>query len=143
MDSGAMLARLPHGPTALLISEVTEHAPGRIAVLKHWSGEEAWIAAHFPKGPRVVPGVFLAEQVAQAALLLAKLDDVTAADLLYVLGNVRADFLRPALAPCSVLAVVTLTGSARGMIGFAGECSVDGTLLARIRGVASPAPALP
>lgn len=138
-----MLARLPHGPAALLISEVTEHAPGRIAVLKHWSGEEAWIAAHFPKGPRVVPGVFLAEQVAQAALLLAKLDDATAADLLYVLGNVRADFLRPAMAPCSVLATVTLTGSARGMFGFAGECSVDGTLLARIKGVASPAPTLP
>ena len=138
-----MLALLPHGPAALLISEVREHAPDRIVVLKHWSGGEDWIAAHFPEGPRVVPGVFLAEQVAQAALLLARLDDATGTVPLYVLGNVRADFLRPALAPCSVLAVVTLTGSARGMIGFAGECSVDGTLMARIKGVASPAPALP
>lgn len=143
MDSGAMLASLPHGPAALLISEVTEHAPGRIVVLKHWSGEEAWIAAHFPEGPRVVPGIFLAEQVAQAALLLAKLDSATPAGMLYVLGNIRGDFLRPAPAPCSVLAVVTLTGSARGMVGFAGECSVDGTLVARIKGIASPAPTPP
>lgn len=143
MDSANILARLPYGPAALLISEVTEHQPGRIVVLKQWSGEEPWISAHFSNGPRVVPGVFLAEQVAQAALLLARLDDAIAASSLYLLGNVRADFLRPALVPCAVLATVTLTGCARGNFGFVGECSLDGTLLARIKGVASPAPAAP
>lgn len=143
MDKAALLACLPHGPAACLISEVCEHTPGRISVVKHWTGEEAWIAAHFPAGPHVVPGVFLAEQCAQAALLLARLDEEGTAGRLYLLGNVRADFLLPAVAPCSVFAAVTLTGTARGMIGFAGECSVDGQPVARVKGVASPAPVLP
>lgn len=143
MDNETLLACLPHGPAARMISEVCDQGPRRIAVAQHWTGDEEWIAAHFPAGPRVVPGVFLAEQCAQAALLLAKLEDTAGAGLLYLLGNVRADFLLPAVAPCSVLAAVTLTGTARGMIGFAGECSVDGQVVARIKGVAAPAPVLP
>jgi len=131
---------LPHGPAARMIERVRAHWPGRIETEMSWSRRDAAIAAHFPVGPTVVPGVFLAEQVAQSALLLAVLDGLASARDLFVLGHLRCDFVRPALAPCIVLARVMLTAQVRGSVGFHGECLSGGEIVARIKGVATPAP---
>lgn len=134
------LHRLPHGQAARVVSEIVEHRQGQIVTLMSWDSSNSLIAAHFPAGPHVVPGVMLAEQVAQSALLLGMLDGLMLIDDLYMLGRLRSDFLRPALAPCAVRAVTVLTGRAGGQIGFQGECFVDDVLVARIKGLAAPAP---
>ncbi len=134
---------LPHGPAARMIERIRSRAPGTIETEMPWSVRDARIAAHFPPGPSVVPGVFLAEQVAQSALLLAILDGLAAPKELFVVGQLRCDFVRPALAPCTVLARVILTAQVKGSVGFQGECQTDSEIVARIKGVAMPAPARP
>ena len=129
---------LPHGPSARMISKVLEHQTGQIKVIKHWQQDDLHISDHFNGGPYIVPGVLLAEEVAQSALLLAILDGLIADTELFILGNLRCDFLAQAISPCSVVAVTIITGCARGFVGFQGECHVGNTLVARIKGTAAP-----
>lgn len=126
-----------------MIERVRAYRPGGIETEKSWSQEDPSVAAHFPKGPSVVPGVFLAEQVAQSALLLAILDGVAASGTIFVVGQLRCDFVHPALAPCMVVARVMLTAQVKGSVGFQGECLVGDQMVARIKGVAMPAPLEP
>ncbi len=132
------IERLPHGPSVRMISRVIEHRAGQIKVIKHWPQDDLHISDHFTRGPPIVPGVFLAEQVARSALLLAILDGLIADSDLFILGNLRCDFLAQAIAPCSVVAVTIITGRARGFVGFQGECQVGNTPTARIKGTAAP-----
>jgi len=121
-----------------MISKVLEHHAGQIKVIKHWPQDDLHISDHFTGGPHIVPGVFLAEQVAQSALLLAILDGLIADSEFFILGNLRCDFLTQAIAPCSVVAVTIITGRARGFVGFQGECHVGNAHVARIKGTAAP-----
>jgi 3-hydroxymyristoyl/3-hydroxydecanoyl-(acyl carrier protein) dehydratase len=140
-DLPDQITLLPHGPSARMISEVIEHQPRQIKVIMHWLLDNPQIADHFSDGPHIVPGVFLAEQVAQSALLLAILDGLIDDGEIYTLGNLRCDFIAPAVAPCSVVAITSITARVRGFVGFQGECLIGNTPVARIKGVAAPTPA--
>jgi len=142
-EAASLIELLPHGPKARMVDHVCAHVAGGIETEKQWTQQDARIVDHFPEGPFVVPGVFLVEQVAQSALLLAILDGHVTGKNLFVVGHFRSDFLRPALVPCRVVARVTLTARVRGSVGFQGECHADDRLLARIKGVALPAPDTP
>ena len=133
-----ILGLLPHGPSFVMVSRVVSHRPGELATSKEWALSDGVIEDHFPKGPKVVPGVLIAEQAAQSAFLLAILDGLAAPNEVFFLASSRCEFLAPALAPCSVIAQTEFTAVVGGRIGFQSRCSVREQIVARIKGIASP-----
>ena len=86
-------------------------------------------------GPHVIPGVLLAEQVAQSALLMARLRGLAPEGETLVLSQLRCDFLASAEPPAAILANVSFRAGF-GHFGFMGSCSDGQTELARIKGMA-------
>ncbi len=77
----------------------------------------------------------MAEQVAQSAVLLARLERTIHSARTIVLAQLRCDFLAPAFAPCTVEAEVTFLSGGTSYVSFKGICRVAGTDVARIRGL--------
>lgn len=139
-NSIGLLDLLPHGPDARMIARVRSIERDRVETEMDWGLDDARIAAHFPHGPHVVPGVFLAEQAAQSALLMAMAKN--SVGKVFLLGQLRCDFVAPAMAPCTVLTRALISAAVRGAIGFQAECFSGEKLLARIKGVATPSPTI-
>ncbi len=98
------LERLPHRPPFRFLSRVLEREPG-VSGVGVWSvsGAEAFFAGHFPGEP-IVPGVLIAEALAQLAGVVAfvgasKAPEQRAAHLAQV--NVR--FFAPVAPPAEIL----------------------------------------
>jgi len=71
LDRRGIEALIPHRDPFLLIDRVTELEPGVRAVAEHtFTGEEWYLAGHFPENP-IVPGVILVESMAQTATVMA------------------------------------------------------------------------
>lgn len=70
VDPRALLARLPHGEPFRFVTSLTKVNPG-VEGEGVWrlSGEEAFFAGHFPNRP-LVPGVLIAEALAQLSGLV-------------------------------------------------------------------------
>jgi 3-hydroxyacyl-[acyl-carrier-protein] dehydratase len=87
-SNDALVALLPHRPPFRFVDAVDEHEPGvRIRARYRVTGDEAFLAGHFPGNP-VFPGVLQLEALAQAGAI-AVLSDARYADKLPLFGGVE------------------------------------------------------
>jgi len=73
-ESDALIARLPHRPPFRFL-DVVDHCESAVSVRARYrvTGEEFFLAGHFPGNP-IVPGVIQLEALAQAASLTLATD---------------------------------------------------------------------
>ena len=125
-DSDDLIAKLPHRPPFRFVDAVDACEPGVSVVARYLvTGDETFLAGHFPGNP-IVPGVIQLEALAQAgALSLA--NDPRYEGKLALFGGVEKVRFRRVVRPGDelVLAVDIERLSARG--GWAqGRASVNG-----------------
>jgi len=131
-------ALLPHRGPMLLIDTVIELVPGERAVAEHRVEPDAfWVAGHFPAEP-IMPGVLIAEAMAQAAALAALSALEPGAAAVYLVGYDKLRFRRP-VRPGDVLTLrAEHRETRRKLATFQVEASVgedrvaSGTLLATV-----------
>jgi 3-hydroxyacyl-[acyl-carrier-protein] dehydratase len=87
-------AVLPHRPPFLFVDEVTELVPGQSAAgAWNLTGDEWFFAGHFPGRP-TLPGVLMAEAIAQLGAIAVLTDERFAGKLPLFGGLDRARFRR-------------------------------------------------
>jgi acyl carrier protein len=128
---------LPYGDAFRFVDSVVSVEVNRIVTETTWNPENPLVAAHFEHGPHVVPGVLLAEQVAQSALLLARVRGLVVAGEELMLSRLRCDFAASAEPPVTIRTVVDLRATGFGHFGFIGSCTAGETEFARVKGIAS------
>jgi 3-hydroxymyristoyl/3-hydroxydecanoyl-(acyl carrier protein) dehydratase/acyl carrier protein len=129
-------AILPYGEDFRFIDSVISIEIGRIVARTTWRENHPLIAAHFKDGPHVVPGVLLAEQAAQSALLLARLRGLVGPTEHLLLHQIRCDFRAPALPPLTIETTVDFRATGFGHYGFKAICASEGIEFAHIKGIA-------
>jgi 3-hydroxyacyl-[acyl-carrier-protein] dehydratase len=108
------LSRLPHGPAFRFVSVVNEVRPGELARgCWNLAGSEPFFAAHFPGNP-IVPGVLIAEALAQLSGLAGPAADQSPAKLAHV--DVR--FLQPVAPPASIELLTRFAGAIGSLQNF-------------------------
>ena len=132
-DRSALVALLPHRPPFLFVDEVDDCEPA-VAIRARYrvTGDEAFLAGHFPGNP-IFPGVLQLEALAQAGAI-AVLADSRYSDKLPLFGGVEDVRFRRLVKPGDVLelAVEIERLSARGGWGSA-VATVDGAETCRAR----------
>jgi acyl carrier protein/3-hydroxymyristoyl/3-hydroxydecanoyl-(acyl carrier protein) dehydratase len=131
---------LPYGDQFRFVDLIVSAELNRIVTSTAWNAENLLVAAHFRDGPHVVPGVLLAEQAAQSALLLANLRGLAAPGEAMFLAQLRCDFRAAAVPPLTILTTVDFRATALGHFGFMATCSSGDLELARIKGIAAKKP---
>ena len=121
------LSKLPHGEGFRFVTTVTEVTPGQSAKgVWKLSGQESFFAGHFPGRP-LVPGVLIAESLAQLAGLTAPENAAAAGKLAHV--DVR--FESPVAPPVQIDLSATLTRMMGELQLCDVQASVGGKVVAR------------
>jgi 3-hydroxyacyl-[acyl-carrier-protein] dehydratase len=131
-DSEALVARLPHRPPFRFVDAVIEAADGALVATYTVTGDEPFLAGHFPGNP-VFPGVLQLEALAQAGAI-AVLGDERYASKLPLFGGVEDVRFRRIVRPGDTitLSVELERLSARGGWGK-GRATVDDKECCRAR----------
>jgi 3-hydroxyacyl-[acyl-carrier-protein] dehydratase len=117
---------LPHRPPFVFIDEVEQLEIGLQAVArKRFGGEEPFFQGHFPGNP-IVPGVLLAEAMAQTAGIA-----IGGPGKMFLLTAIRAmKFLRPIRPQEEIYFRAKRVGEVGGLVQCAVEAHVQGELVA-------------
>ncbi|WP_426571515.1 3-hydroxyacyl-ACP dehydratase FabZ [Aquihabitans sp. McL0605] len=129
------MSLLPHRPPFLLIDRVDACEPGQSATAR-WkiTGDEPWLAGHFPGRP-VVPGVLQLESLAQTGAVGILADERYAGRLPLFGGVEEVRFRRQVEPGDELLLEVEIErlgrrgGWGRGRASVEGETTCEGRLL--------------
>jgi len=129
---------LPHRPPFVFIDEVEKLEAGLQAeARKQFGGEEPFFQGHFPGNP-IVPGVLLAEAMAQTAGIAIGGPGKT-----FLLTAIRAmKFLRPIRPREEIYFRAKRVGETGGLVQCAVEARVEGELVAEGQLILAPAAAV-
>lgn len=132
---------LPHRAPFVFVDEIVELEPGASATCAHAVPEDAfWVPGHFPGQP-VMPGVLIAEALAQTAAIAALSGEAGAAgNAVYLVGYDKLRFRRPVRPGDRLELSATLVAERRGIVTFEGEARVDGQRVANGTLMAALAP---
>lgn len=120
------LARLPHGDPFRFVSRVLRVTEGESAeAVWQLAGDESFFAGHFPGQP-VVPGVLIAEALAQVSGIAAGVTTGQGR-----LAHVDVRFERPVVPPAEIRLLSRLTRTMGGLRQFDVTARLDDAVVAR------------
>ncbi len=127
MDREEIEAILPHRAPFLMLDRIVELDPGRRGVgIKRVGADEFWVQGHFPGNP-ILPGVLVAEALAQmAAVIWLSANRERVGQPVYLVGMDKMRFRRIVKPGDELRLEVALTSERRKMLFFDAIATVDG-----------------
>ena len=125
-----VLDKLPHRPPFRFVTEVLSIVPGQCGTgVWQVSGAEDFFRGHFPGEP-VVPGVLLAEALAQLAGIVGFSDGGDGTVRSARLAQVNLKFQSAVIPPAAIMLEAFLTREMSGLFLFEVKASVAGAAVA-------------
>lgn len=126
LDIQDIMKRLPHRPPFLLVDRIVEWGPKKVVAHKNVTINEPYFPGHFPAAP-IVPGVLLAESMAQASAFIEPEDaeaDQDMGDKAFLTG-LNLKLKRAAVPGDQLVITITLLKQMGEMSKFKGNITVD------------------
>lgn len=133
LDKAGLEQLLPHRGDMLLLDEAEVTEPGQSACAVHEVHADAfWVAGHFPGHP-IMPGVLVAEAMAQTAAVaaLSSADPDKQGKPVFLVGYDKLRFRRPVSVGDHIQLFAELERARRGLYSFCVRAEVSGELVAR------------
>lgn len=125
-----IMGLLPHRYPFLLVDRVLEYEKGKsVKAIKNVTINESFFQGHFPGEP-IMPGVLQIEALAQAAGIIAMMEDVEKEKIAFFMTINNAKFRKPVVPGDQLVLYVEEKKRVRGnIVQVHGEASVDGKVV--------------